>query len=265
MACIGPYSQAQRVQRLLLSSGVLGLVPHTMSLPSAEAVQASKSEPDATSQVQAELWMLMRSLHHVLQVMSSGFHEVALAQVYATPGVDAVELCREILAYMRFSAPSAMPLVSYAEVPRLPKGGCVEIAVLCSAEPSSKGSREIGEGVCVKIAEADACDLSAALACVRSLAEGGGCLDALQVQFCPPELGIEVAQAVQAAMFAETKMQCAECAVSYMPVCSLRASARLRCIGFISTAQTDAAEQMEQGHCIGRTYANGCLCVCVCE
>ena len=80
MACIGPYSQVQRpMANMLCSSGVLGLVPHSMSLPAAlEGLQ----------QYEAELWMLMRSLHNVLQVMGSGFQEISLAQVYATAGVD---------------------------------------------------------------------------------------------------------------------------------------------------------------------------------
>ncbi|CAK9056934.1 unnamed protein product [Durusdinium trenchii] len=220
MACIGPYSQAQRLAPdLLCSSGVLGLVPHSMALPKVEDL----------TQAQAELWLLMRSLLAVLQVMGSGFQEVSLAQVYVTAGVG-LEICQEVLAYFRQTAPELMPLISFAEVPRLPKGGCVEITVMCSSD--SLGIR-IAEASAERPSQLPA--LAQQLRCMleREAQDIGGSLAALQVQFCPADAESAIQDAMQAIAATDGP------ALSYMPVSQLHLAGReptlqLRCIGRFS-------------------------------
>jgi len=138
MACIGPYSQALRAGPLLLSAGVLGLVPHTMALPTAQEAAAAAAAEGCTAaagpgpQWEAELWLLMRSLRNVLEVMGSGFGEARLAHVYvAGSECELREASERVLAYMRRDAPDAAPILAGARVPRLPKDGSVEVNVVC--------------------------------------------------------------------------------------------------------------------------------------
>lgn len=251
MACIGPYSQAQRVAGRLLSSGVLGLVPHSMTLPSTEAAGTIKFSEDedadadalhaAPTQLEAELWILMRSLAHVLQVMGSDFREAQLAQVYvAGAGAgSADELCAHVLAYMRRASPEAQPRLCFAEVPRLPKGGCVEIALTCDASEAAS-SFAVAEAV----SNSDLPSLrAAATQCLSSLCKAVSRIDALQVQYGPSsDLEPRLLEAVQAALSAVGPAWGADCALSWMPVLSLglldpsssRGQVQLRLIGFLA-------------------------------
>lgn len=151
MACIGPYSQAFRsggylkppetetegaVGAALFSAGVIGLVPHSMALPTpAQAVEAPTCP--LPTQWEAELWMTMRSLGNVLAEMECSWGDVRLAHVYAA-GSHARHpdhsnaLLELVLQYMRREAPMASPLITFTEQPRLPKGGQVEINVVCA-------------------------------------------------------------------------------------------------------------------------------------
>ncbi|CAE8639978.1 unnamed protein product [Polarella glacialis] len=273
MASIGPYSQARRSGELLLSSGVLGLVPHSMVMPLAAEAGTAQQVPEGSEdddeedsseepapegtpeQWEAELWLLMRSLKNVLQVMGNNFGQVQVAQVYATPGLrDPRELCQRTLAYMRRDSPSCLPLISFAEVPRLPKGGCVEIAVICAGpvdedrvrvEVPGAAARPLGSCGFVAVAEAFVLEESAAAGpslsvslrsaarrCVSSLLQSAGegpgsQLTNLQVQYSLPSASeIEVYASVQVALQAAFGAPAAErCAISLMPVCSLRTAA----------------------------------------
>jgi len=147
MACIGPYSQATRVGDLLFTSGVLGLVPHTMMLPPIAAVgeeATDKSElqlvPPAGSRPrrwETELWLLMRSLRNVLEVMSSNFGEAHLVHVYMVGERDFGAVRERVLGYMRREHSRSEPIVTLAEVPRLPKDATIEISLVCARSKSS--------------------------------------------------------------------------------------------------------------------------------
>eukprot|EP00928_Gymnodinium_smaydae_P020181 TRINITY_DN17803_c0_g1_i1.p1 TRINITY_DN17803_c0_g1~~TRINITY_DN17803_c0_g1_i1.p1 ORF type:complete len:707 (-),score=117.13 TRINITY_DN17803_c0_g1_i1:60-2180(-) len=132
MACIGPYSQAYWVDKLLLSSGVIGLVPHSMALPSSEEATSVSGSGAAALQWEAELWMLMRSVRSVLVEMGSGFGDVCVAHLYTSGDCDMQAAGSRVLEYMRREAPEVTPLLLSAAVPRLPKGGRVELNVMCS-------------------------------------------------------------------------------------------------------------------------------------
>lgn len=158
MACIGPYSQAMRVGMFLFSAGVIGLIPHSMSLPSvaqasaavSEACSAHDHEREGLDQGaanvgelavsstllypwEAELWLLMRSLRNVLLEMRSSFGEVALAQVFATNERHLAAIRDQTSAYMSRDSEIA-PVWSCVVVPRLPKNGHVEVNFVCTAD-----------------------------------------------------------------------------------------------------------------------------------
>lgn len=143
MACIGPYSQAWRVGSLLFSAGVIGLIPHTMTLPSISQADSAAQMGDIadspstsiTEAWQAELWMLMRSLQNVLKEMKSNFSEVVLAHIYTSRRFDFAAVEGLVLAYMsREMGAPVNPLVTCAVVPRLPKDGHIEINLVCATE-----------------------------------------------------------------------------------------------------------------------------------
>lgn len=156
MACIGPYSQAARVDGGLLTAGVIGLVPHTMAFPrgceAQQALQAAAAAAEAAgdgdapevpavcADWEAELWMLMRSLWHVLLEMRS--KEVCLAQVYVASSIaTAGELVRDrVASYLRRECPRCVelpPIMTCTVVPKLPKGGLVEVNVICREDDDS--------------------------------------------------------------------------------------------------------------------------------
>lgn len=168
----------------------------------------------------------MRSLHNVLEVMGSSFGEVVLVQIY-TADVSFEEqeqVRRRTLAYMRRTAPSVSPLIALSSVPRLPKNGCVEIAVVCSqagASPSPQpAQRSLGADTAfVAVAEASVEDrlLQAAERCLRALCRGSQRLAAVQVQYAISQLDIE--EAVKAALVLVLGAEGADlCALSFMPV-----------------------------------------------
>lgn len=143
MACIGPYSQAAQVDESLLTAGVLGLVPHTMVYPTGrQALTALAAEADGEqsqiTQVQdweAELWILMRSLWRV--VVEMNFSAVCTAQIYVAPAAIAAatkveDRVRSYLARESPTAAAAAPLFTCTVVPKLPRGGLVEVNVLCA-------------------------------------------------------------------------------------------------------------------------------------
>lgn len=146
MACIGPYSQATRVGSLLFSAGVIGLIPHTMALPSVSQADSvaqmdaasDSSEFSITEPWHAELWMLMRSLRNVLKEMKSNFSEVVFAHIYTTRERDFVAVEGHVLAYMsREMGVPVNTIVTCAVVPRLPKDGQIEINLVCATEAAS--------------------------------------------------------------------------------------------------------------------------------
>jgi len=171
MACIGPYSQALRVEKWLLSAGMLGLVPHSMTFPTAsDAVAAAsavsaadscdaidstaeaissvsssaRTTPSMRAQWRVELWMLMRSLRNVLQVMNNGFGRVCLAQVYVKHGECCLDEARAaVLSYLRREAGDSAPIITCVEVPRLPKDGSIELNVLCAAGEAESGTSRL--------------------------------------------------------------------------------------------------------------------------
>jgi len=137
MACIGPYSQAFRVGPLLFSAGVLGLIPHSMVLPTAAqaAVALPASDVAELAQWEAELWLLMRSLLAVLAEMGHKPSNVRMARIYTSAsGIDSCRaICAAVLRYFG-SHPEGAPLMAFAAVPRLPKDGCVEVQVVCASD-----------------------------------------------------------------------------------------------------------------------------------
>lgn len=218
MACIGPYSQAKWVgQRLLLSAGVLGLVPHSMTLPSpgaaAKAWNTASQEmgedcssdhsddgedeeagdmpahqacggsgrmsltPEGTiavpEQWEAELWLLMRSLRNVLAVMGASFASIGWANILVSPGCDLAQVQHRVQAYMlRDGLPEASlePLVTCCAVPRLPKGGAVEVNVVYVADPGTSADDPLGTEHTVTTAQAGQVPGSVSTSC-RCLAD----------------------------------------------------------------------------------------------
>jgi len=189
MACIGPYSQALRIEQCLLSAGMLGLVPHSMTFPTSsdavaaaaamsaanscddidatvEAVSAvsssARTTPGMCTQWRVELWMLMRSLRNVLQVMNNGFGRVCLAQVYVKHGECCLDEARAaVLSYLQREAGDTAPIITCVEVPRLPKDGSIELNVLCAAGEMehgvSRSSQQLHQGTgAVSFASLDA-------------------------------------------------------------------------------------------------------------
>jgi diphthine-ammonia ligase len=138
MACIGPYSQAMRLSNALLTAGVIGLVPHCMTLVDPDNMPAPfQMRPDGTALAkwEAELWILMRSLNNVLQEMKNGFGRVLHACVYVV-GLRCMEhIEAAVLAYMRREDSASQPLITVLEVPRLPKDACIEINLVCDHNP----------------------------------------------------------------------------------------------------------------------------------
>jgi len=275
MACIGPYSQALWVGPLLLSAGVLGLVPHSMTLPTAsEAAAAASASGGAAAprrQWEAELWLLMRSLQNVLEVMGSSFGEARLAHVYvAGDECELQEASEQVLGYMRRDAPSATPILAGARVPRLPKDGSVEVNVVCWSQDSSSASAPVvtstlhkeGEallpgaitltswqvsGTRVSMAEfavADAFEAEAmeveavafaaeqCAAAALSAAEAGAGGLSLQVQCALPDAGPIAMEAAEAA--ADKLGLSEQCAVACMPVMSLGPRVLVRSILFVA-------------------------------
>jgi len=193
MACIGPYSQAHRVGTQLFSAGVLGLIPHTMTFPSvAQANKAvigsdGEAKDDVQKPWQAELWILMRSLRNVLQEMKSSFAEVCLAHIYTTHehDLEAVKDC--VLAYMsRESCTKATPLMVCSVVPKLPKGGQIEINFVCDSESISSQAPAT-----VHVAD-DASEpvLQGIVVCSSKIASGNSSMHA--VEYCANAVSTEV-------------------------------------------------------------------------
>ncbi|KAF4651206.1 ATP binding domain 4 [Perkinsus olseni] len=119
MSCIGPYSQAKRFDNgTLLTAGVLGLVPHTMSLPSPGGWQY-------------ELWLAMRSLHEITDLMSS--ENTVLATLFIagrTPLIPAIQLAAE---YLDVDPSRIIGL----RLPALPRGASVEVSLVNTQEDSA--------------------------------------------------------------------------------------------------------------------------------
>mmetsp|Transcript_33307 Transcript_33307/g.106158 ORF Transcript_33307/g.106158 Transcript_33307/m.106158 type:complete len:722 (-) Transcript_33307:49-2214(-) len=130
MACIGPYSQAARVGAGLLTAGVLGLVPHRMTFPTAAEARLATGAAADRPAWEAELWMTMRSLSNMLREMRSSLAAPCLVQVYVAQGVasEAAKIEARVLDYIRREDSGSVPLVTCAVVPRLPKDGLVEVA-----------------------------------------------------------------------------------------------------------------------------------------
>jgi len=261
MACIGPYSQATRIGPFLFSAGVLGLIPHSMVFPNFE--QLAKNLPDrggraAMQQWEVELWMLMRSLQNVLKEMGSSFSEVRLACVYTVGQRDFAAVSQLVLAYMRREAPDAAPLLTLAEVPRLPKDGVIEINLLCSpAEKSTQlvsvplhpeapvavsrplqgawvCSSECGmqvEGAAVLGEEILCCAEQCVTAVWRKVQENIGSVPdefSLQVQYSLTNAHSFISNAVEAAVASIGMTE--SCAISFMPVSYLGPNIHLRVI-----------------------------------
>lgn len=182
MACIGPYSQALRVGKLLFTAGVLGLVPHSMALPKGGWRE--------------ELCLLMRSLSKLLEVMGSSFQEARLAHLYVSGDVDLDAAKQAVLAYLERGGAQGRTAVAAARVPRLPKDGRVEVSLVC-CEESSGGFFAVRE---VRSPEEVT---SAARAALEEL--GGAA--SLQLQVASPE--------------AEEATRALEGAVAVMPVLEL--------------------------------------------
>lgn len=264
MACVGPYSQAVRRGPLLHTAGVLGLVPHSMTLPSpsqAASVLVESATAVSLHPWEAELWLTMRSLRNVLQVMGSDFGEACVAHVY-TAGERNFEAVRSaVLAYMEREAPGAAPIIACVEVPRLPKDAAIEVSLVCAtggATESSAGSdaervscgpdgsvhvqtrHAAGVSVCAAdfIATAGGSPSlqraarECAAAARRGLAAAAAGGMTLQVQYCAGELGDgAVAAAVNEAFSAiDDASVAAPVAISYMPVVFLGNDVLLRMV-----------------------------------
>merc|ERR1712050_686039 len=84
----------------------------------------------------------MRSLENVLLEMRSNFAEVRMAHVYvagvrAGYGEHCNAVIERVLNYIRRGDPDVAPILTFTEQPRLPKGGEVEINVICAPPTAS--------------------------------------------------------------------------------------------------------------------------------
>ncbi|KAF4758916.1 ATP binding domain 4 [Perkinsus olseni] len=133
MSCIGPYSQAKRFANgTLLTAGVLGLVPHTMSLPSPGGWQY-------------ELWLAMRSLHKITDLMSS--ENTVLATLFIagrTPLIPAIQLAAQYLDV----DPSRIIAL---RLPALPRGASVEVSLVNTQTEDSAAADDDADGTHVSV------------------------------------------------------------------------------------------------------------------
>lgn len=113
-----------------MTAGVLGLIPHTMSLP--------------TTGWQYELWLAMRSLHKITNLMSSEYTVLATLFIAGrTPLIPAVQLAAK---YLNVDPSSIMGL----RLPALPKGASVEVSLINTAHSTDAAinvSVYVGESV----------------------------------------------------------------------------------------------------------------------
>ena len=121
MACIGPYAQAVTLGSSCLTSGVLGLIPHSMTLPS--------------DGWQAELRLALRSLRNVVEVSGAASDPRKIAVVHITPSAGSLS---EVEEAVKSHLPNFEVLV--VRVVALPRGACIEVNYLLglSAKTVSK-------------------------------------------------------------------------------------------------------------------------------
>lgn len=111
MACIGPYAQSVTAGSTCLTSGVLGLIPHSMTLP-----------PGGW---EAELILALRSLCNVVDVAGPLADTRKVAIVHVTPSAGSlIEVEERVKQYL----PTFQVLV--VRVPALPRGACIEVNYL---------------------------------------------------------------------------------------------------------------------------------------
>ena len=134
MACIGPYAQAMYCKvedknSLCLTSGVLGLIPHSMTLP--------------CDGWQTELWMALRSLKNIVNVCSKEEFENSVALIQVTPKVPSLVAVRDA-----FKSYFSHFQVLVVQVRALPRNANVEINYILNANCEAVSSLEIDD--CLK-------------------------------------------------------------------------------------------------------------------
>ena len=114
---IGPYSQAIRLEEIVITSGQLGLDPATMEL-------VSGGIEEQTRQV-------LTNLRHVLEASGSGLNYVVKTLVFLK---DMNDFPKMNAIYAEFF-PDNPPARSTVGVAALPKGGLVEIEAVALLAP----------------------------------------------------------------------------------------------------------------------------------
>ena len=114
-AAVGPYSQAIRAGNLLFTSGQLGLVPETGTLPEGVEAQAEQS---------------LKSIYAILKASGCERTDVVKTTVFIKDMNDFAAVNKIYGAFFGDHRPAR----SCVEVARLPRDGLVEIEVIAVRE-----------------------------------------------------------------------------------------------------------------------------------
>jgi len=117
-ACIGPYSQAQTIGKLVFLAGQIGLDPARMEL-------VSKDDPIA------QLLIIVKNIRNVLKTVGSHFDGILFSTIYVTsPFISHLKALQRVWIESFDLSISKIPPVTWIEVHALPREASVEVQLV---------------------------------------------------------------------------------------------------------------------------------------
>jgi len=144
MACVGPYSQSARIKDVgFFTAGVLGMIPHSMTL-----VTSAQAEPHAGAPIApwcAQLWIAMRTQRNICSINGHEDEDddnpVAVQVFVAAGRTPSLQRSNAVMDAVRQYC-SKESIIFAQSVPVLPKDASIEISFIY---PQSTGTNPTDE------------------------------------------------------------------------------------------------------------------------
>lgn len=139
MPCIGPYAQSVCFDKEFYTAGVLGLVPHSVSLVDPSPLCKSLNYPSMSPWC-GELWMAMRTLNNICSLNNVEMASVGVAIVFVLPNqTPSIRTCSIVIDAVKKYCPQALVIAQC--VRRLPTlNPAIEVALFNHGTSAVEGS-----------------------------------------------------------------------------------------------------------------------------